>query len=109
MPDPGIGAALKIGGAFFLIIALLLLLYYIMRKFNLSSMMTGTRKGDLEIVERLPLGPRQHLAVVRYKDRELILGVTQDRINLLDVKEDKADDKDTADFAEVLEDKRTVS
>ncbi|WP_027178319.1 flagellar biosynthetic protein FliO [Maridesulfovibrio bastinii] len=109
LPDAGVGASLKVAAAFCLVLALLLLLYYLMRKFNVASMISGSRKGNLEIVERLPLGPRQHIAVVRYKDRELVLGVTQDRINLLDVNKDKADDEDTEDFAGVLEDKRTIS
>lgn len=109
LPDPGVGSALKVAAAFCLVMALLLLLYYLMRKFNLASMVNGSRKGNLEIVERLAIGPHQYLAVVKYKERELVLGITQDRITLLDAKEDKADDEDIADFDRVLEDKRSVS
>lgn len=109
VPDAGTGPALKVAAAFCIVMALLLLIYYLMRRFNFASMMTGARRGELEIVERLPLGPRQQIAVVKYKEREIVLGLTQDRITLLDSREEKADDENIADFAGVLEKKRSDS
>jgi flagellar protein FliO/FliZ len=69
--------------ALFFILAMLLLAYYFMRRFNFGGSFCGARKGELEIVDRLPLGPRQNVTVIRYRDRELVIGVTHDKITLL--------------------------
>lgn len=101
-PDSGVGAVLKMSAALFLILGMLLLAYYFMRRLNIGGVFTGAGKDVLEIVERLPLGPRQNITVVRYRDRELVVGVTHDKITLLHAR-DEGHAKTNSDFAGYLE------
>ena len=98
-PDFGIGSVLKMSGSLFLILALLLFVYYFMRRLNVGGSFPGSRKGKLEIVERLPLGPRQSVAVIKYCDKEIVIGVTQGNITLLHAMGEK---NGKNDFAGVL-------
>ncbi|TIH14761.1 flagellar biosynthetic protein FliO [Marinifilum sp. JC120] len=101
-PDSGVGSVLKMSAALFFILAMLFLAYYLLRRFNVGGAFPGTRKGALEIVDRLPLGPRQNITVVRYRDREMVVGVTQDNITLLHAR-DEGHAKIDSDFAGYLE------
>jgi flagellar protein FliO/FliZ len=40
--------------------------------------------AGLRVESRLPLGPKKNLLVVKYRDKRLLLGVTEQRITLLD-------------------------
>ncbi|WP_432738607.1 flagellar biosynthetic protein FliO [Maridesulfovibrio sp. FT414] len=83
VPDAGVGSVLKMAGALFFILAMLMLAFYVLRRLNIGGSFQGMRKGVLQIVDRMPLGPRQNITVIRYRDREMVVGVTQDRITLL--------------------------
>lgn len=101
VPDAGVGSVLKMSGALFFILAMLLLAYYFMRRLNLGGSFSGVRKGNLQIVERIPLGQRQNITVVRYRDREIVVGVTHDKITLLHAGDD-GNAGNESDFAGVL-------
>ncbi|WP_421903953.1 flagellar biosynthetic protein FliO [Maridesulfovibrio sp.] len=101
-PESGLDSVLKMSAALFFILAMLLLAYYFMRRLNIGGSFPGARKGVLEIVDRLPLGPRQNITVVRYRDREMVVGVTQDNITLLQAR-DEGHAKIDSDFAGYLE------
>ncbi len=83
VPDAGVGSVLKMSAALFFILAMLLLAYYVLRRLNVGGGLSGMRKGELQIVDRIAIGPRQNITVIRYRDRDMVLGVTQDRITLL--------------------------
>ncbi len=102
VPDSGVGAVLKMSGALFFILAMLLLVFYLLRRFNIGGTFTGINKGHLQIVERLPLGSRQNITVIRYRDREMVVGVTHDKITLLHAR-DEGHAKTQSDFAGFLE------
>lgn len=101
-PDSGLGSVLKMSAALFFILAMLLVIYYFMRRLNIGGSFPGARKGVLEIVDRLALGPRQNITVIRYRDREMVVGVTQEKITLLHA-EDEGHAKTNSDFAGYLE------
>ncbi len=102
VPDAGVGSILKMGGALFFILAMLLLAFYILRRFNIGGSFPGVRKGVLQIVDRLPLGPRQNVTVIKYRDREMVIGVTQDKITLLHAG-DEGHESNKKDFSGYLE------
>ncbi|WP_027720608.1 flagellar biosynthetic protein FliO [Maridesulfovibrio zosterae] len=108
VPDAGVGSVLKMSGALFFILAMLLLAYYFLRRFNIGGSFPGARKGDLQIVERLPLGPRQNITVIKYRDREMVVGITHDRITLLHAR-DEGNVKNKSEFAGYLEKENTGS
>ena len=93
---------LKMSGALFLILAMLLLAFYLLRRFNIGGTFPGARKGNLQIVERLPLGPRQNVTVIKYRDSEMVVGITNDRITLLHTR-DNGNATNESDFAGYLE------
>ncbi len=101
VPDAGVTSILKMSGALFLILAMLFMIYYLMKRLNLGHGFTGARKGELKIVDRLPLGPRQNITVIKYRGQDLVLGVTQDKITLLHAREE-GHGKDKRDFAGFL-------
>ncbi|NDV26223.1 flagellar biosynthetic protein FliO [Desulfovibrio sp. JC010] len=102
VPETGLGSVLKMSGALFFILAMLLLAYYFMRRLNIGGAFPGARKGTLEIVDRLALGPRQNITVIRYRDKELVVGVTHDKITMLHAG-DEGNAKTDSDFAGYLE------
>ncbi|WP_245805542.1 flagellar biosynthetic protein FliO [Desulfovibrio gilichinskyi] len=100
-PEVGFSSVLKMSGALFFILAMLLLAFYILRRLNLGGTFSPLRSRDLQVVERLPLGPRQNITVVKYRGQDLVLGVTQDRITLLQTR-DEVNGKDDKKFAGIL-------
>ncbi len=107
-PEVGFSSVLKMSGALFFILAMLLLAFYILRRLNLGGTFSPMRSRDLQVVERLPLGPRQNITVVKYRGQDLVLGVTQDRITLLQAR-DEVNGKDDKKFAGVLKKETTGS
>ncbi len=107
-PEVGFSSVLKMSGALFFILAMLLLAFYVMRRLNLGGTFSPMRSRDLQVVERLPLGPRQNITVVKYRGQDLVLGVTQDRITLLQAR-DEVNGKDHTKFAGVLKKETTDS
>ncbi|MBI9111195.1 MAG: flagellar biosynthetic protein FliO [Maridesulfovibrio ferrireducens] len=108
VPDAGVSSVLKMSGALFFILGMLLLVFYFMRRLNLGVSFSGVRNKELQIVERLPLGPRQNITVIKYRGQDLVLGVTQDKITLLQAREE-VHGKDEKDFAGFLKKENTGS
>jgi flagellar biosynthetic protein FliO len=76
------------------VVALILVLAYVSKKFNFAS--RGRRVGMIQVLSRVNLSSRQSLCLVRYGPRAVLLGITNDRINALDV---VSDPELTADLA----------
>ena len=75
-------ALLTTAGYLFLLLGVIFLAYWLLRRFGVPGSLSNGKNGP-RLVSRLMLGNRQAVAVVRYKDRDLILGVTDDHITLL--------------------------
>ena len=73
-----------------LLLGVIFLAYWLLKRFGLNRM--GPRGGAEapQLMGRLMLGPRHSLVVVRHRERDLLLGVTEHSITKL--AEDGADD-----------------
>lgn len=75
------GSALKMAAALAVIVGLLLLFYAASRKgFGVLPQKKG---GLIKVLETRSLGGRKFLCVVKVRDQELLLGLTNDRIECL--------------------------
>lgn len=87
-----------------LLLGVIFTAYYLLKRFGIHGMGMST-KGGPQMLSRLMLGNQQSVTVVRYRDKDLVLGVTHERIDLL--KEFDADDDETPavekkNFANIL-------
>ncbi len=90
-------------GSLLILLALLWGLVWALRKYGKFNFIPrpGTFPRDgLRIESQLPLGPRKGLVVVRFLDKRLLLGVTENNITLL---QEVEDDNDSMDFQSLLE------
>ncbi len=104
-------------GAYFqaigILIALLVLFWFVLRlirKVGAGRFLpanTGFTRRDLRLEAQLPLGRNRSLYVVRYLDKRLLLGVTEQRITLLDTDDTEGDtphdECKVSEFRRVLE------
>ena len=92
-------------GVLFLLLAALWLVVWLMRrygKFNFLPRPDALPRDALVMEAQMPLGPRKGLMVVRFLNRRLLLGVTDQQITLLT--EEKAHHEPrNADFGEIME------
>lgn len=63
------------------VVAVLFAAVAVVRRLGIAP--RGRKHGRLELVEVLPLGPRRQVAVVRFLDELLVLGVSEAGIGLL--------------------------
>lgn len=103
--DLGYSVVFQMAGALFLVLALLMVASYLLRRYGHKLGVGGNRRSGLELLGQLPLGPRRGVAVVRFMNRVLVLGVTEQQVNLLtEVNEAKEGPEDEEGFSHVLED-----
>lgn len=69
--------------ALLLILGLLFLGVALMKRYGLVARLQGRSLGVLRIEDRISLGPRKQLVVVRFLNRLLVLGVADAGINLI--------------------------
>lgn len=74
-----------------LLLGVIFFAYWLMKRLGLGVMGVRSFRGGPQLVSRLMLGNRQSVAVVRYRDKDILLGVTEENITLL--KEFDADDE----------------
>lgn len=106
MPLPAVDSGTTIlttAGYLCLLLGVIFLAYWLLKRFGVPGALTSG-KGGPRLRNRLMLGNRQSVAVVRYRDRDLLLGVTEHSITLLseneaDPEEEPAERKS---FASVL-------
>lgn len=86
----GLGAAFgQMLMALGLVLALVVGLYVLAKRFLPAGAGAGA-VGGLRLMGRLPLGPRKWLALVQAGDKALLLGVSDQSINLLTTLDDPA-------------------
>jgi len=66
-----------------LLLGVIFLAYWLLRKLGFHGMSTQGGKAAPRLVSRLMLGNRQSVAVIRYRETDLVIGVTEERISLL--------------------------
>lgn len=77
----------------FLIVSLLwFALWYLKRRGGINLL---TRQGDLSLESRLALGPKKSIIVVRFLNKRVLLGITDQRITMLTELPDDEDDTDS--------------
>lgn len=82
--DPSMGLALvKMLAALGLVLGLLLVAYWALRRFTPLGRAAGAASGGLRLLGRLPLGGKAWLSVVEAGGEVLIVGVTEQSVNLL--------------------------
>ena len=99
------GGYIQAVGLLFLLIAVLCLVVWLVRrfgKFNFLPRPGSLPRNALAMEAQLPLGPRKGLMVVRFLNRRLLLGVTDQQITLL-TEEQAEHEPGNADFQQVME------
>ena len=83
------------------ILALLFAGFWLLKRYGSKwGLGPSGRGGMLRLMAHLSLGPRKSLIVVRFLNKDLVLGVTDQSITLLT--EGKADHDSTTPFADTL-------
>ena len=102
------GSYIQAVGILFLLVAVLWLAVWLARRFGKFNFMPrpGSLPRDALVMEaQLPLGPRKGLMVVRFLNKRLLLGVTDQQITLL-TEEQAKHEPENADFQQVMEEAR---
>ena len=102
------GSYIQAVGILFLLVAVLWLAVWRARRFGKFNFMPrpGALPRDALVMEaQLPLGPRKGLMVVRFLNKRLLLGVTDQQITLL-TEEQAKHEPENADFQQVMEEAR---
>ena len=84
-----LGSTLKMLAVLAVLIGVLLLFYAASRKG--FGVLPQRREGQIKVLETRPLGGRKFLCVVKVRDRELLLGLSHDRIECLTTLGESAD------------------
>uniref|UniRef100_A0A7C4AG07 Flagellar protein n=1 Tax=Fundidesulfovibrio putealis TaxID=270496 RepID=A0A7C4AG07_9BACT len=78
------GAAIQMAVALLLILGVILLAYWMLKRFGPRlGLGRAANVHGLRIEGHLALGPRKNIMVVRFLNKLLVLGVTEQSINLL--------------------------
>jgi|LGVF01.2.fsa_nt_gb flagellar protein FliO/FliZ len=80
-PDPMIGSGLRMMAGLLLVLGLMFLLYALSKRG--LRWLPGSREGKIQIRETRPLGGKKALCLVEVQGRELLIGVSSERIELL--------------------------
>ena len=102
------GSYIQAVGILFLLVAVLWLAVWLARRFGKFNFMPrpGALPRDALVMEaQLPLGPRKGLMVVRFLNKRLLLGVTDQQITLL-TEEQAKHEPENGDFQQVMEQAR---
>ena len=79
-----VGEILSVVGMLIVMAVVLFAAYWCTRRIAVSSVgKIGVRGGQMQVMDRLPLGQNKMLIVVRVSTRYLLLGVTNEQITLL--------------------------
>ncbi len=90
-------------GVLLLLLAFLWFAMWLLRKygrFNFIPKLGAFPSDGLRLEAQLPLGPRKGLAVVRFLDKRILLGITEQQITLL---QEIKDNDDGMDFKKIME------
>lgn len=100
IPRP-LAGGLKLWAGLAFVLAVILLLYAAAKRW--LPWPTGARGGAIQVCETRSLGPKKALYLVKVRDRELLLGVTGERIAKLCEMPVPTDDTGEETFEQTLE------
>jgi flagellar protein FliO/FliZ len=100
-PDLGL-AWLKMVGGLFLLLALLFLVLYLVKRLGPRMGLPSLNSRDLSLHAQLALGPKKNVVVVRFLNKFLVLGVTEQQITKLTEMEADHEKHSTGDFERLL-------
>ena len=102
------GSYVQAVGILFLLVAVMWLAVWLARRYGKFNFLPrpGSLPRDALVMEaQLPLGPRKGLMVVRFLNKRLLLGVTDQQITLL-TEEQAKHEPENADFQQVMDEAR---
>ncbi len=99
--DFGWGAYFQAVGAVFLILAIIMAGFWLLRRYGPAAGLGALGRSDLKFEGQVALGSKKSIAVVRFLNRRLVVGVTDTSINLLT--EIRIDDANEMDFEDTLD------
>jgi flagellar protein FliO/FliZ len=95
------GVALKMGLTLLVILAFIFAAFWLLKRYGPKfGIGPAGRGGKLRLLDHLPLGPRKSVVVVRFLNKDLVLGITEQSITFLT--ETEADNAAATDFADTL-------
>ncbi len=94
------GTILTTLGYLCLLLGLIFFVYWLLKRLGFQGMGIRSGKGAPRLLTRLMVGNRQSVAVVRYRDKDMVLGITEENITLL--REFEADEEDEIEEDTVL-------
>jgi len=100
---PGLPDILNVVGSLALLLGVLYAGFWLLRRFGPRAVFGGPRGSALKLEGQLALGPRRSLVVVRFLNKRLVLGVTDQSITLLHEAEDEPDRDGTQSFEKAMD------
>ncbi|KHK03004.1 flagellar biosynthetic protein FliO [Desulfovibrio sp. TomC] len=95
------GVALKMGLTLLIILAFIFAAFWLLKRYGQKfGIGPKGRGGKLRLLDHLPVGPRKSIVVVRFLNKDLVLGITEQSITFLT--ETEVDDAAATDFADTL-------
>ncbi|AGW12779.1 putative flagellar biosynthetic protein FliO [Megalodesulfovibrio gigas DSM 1382 = ATCC 19364] len=98
MPTISWQSYFKALGGLFLILALVFAGLYLLKRLAPRAGFGGSRDRQLQLESTLSLGPRKSVAVVRFLNKQLVLGVTDTHITCLHIQEEDHAPSDEPDM-----------
>lgn len=93
------GVALKMGLTLAVLLGVIFAAFWLLRRYGPKiGLGPGGRGGMLRLMDHLAVGPKKSVVVVRFLNKDLVLGVTDHSITRLA----EVDHAPTADFADAL-------
>lgn len=104
LPGGDLGSAWwNMTGGLLLLLGLLLVAFWLLKRYGPKAGLSMFKRGGLALEGSLALGPRKAVVVVRFLNKVLVLGVTENQINLLTQLDDHHDPATGKDFSEALQ------
>lgn len=105
LPGPDLGAAWwNMTGGLVLLLGILLVAYWLLKRYGPKAGLSMFKRGGLTLEGQLALGPRRSIVLVRFLNKVMVLGVTENQINLLTEVDDQHDPASRKDFSQTLQD-----
>ena len=83
------GMYIQMFGSLLLVLGLMLGLAYVAKRFLPKQMVGATRGDDLKLIQSLPLGPKSYVSLIEADGQRILVGVTEENINLIKALDNK--------------------
>mgnify|MGYP006297882923 CR=1 FL=1 len=95
--------AFKMAGGLLVLLGLIFLGLYLLKRYGPKAGLRFAGQNKLQLVERISIGTKKSVIVVRFLNRDLVLGVTENNINLLSEAETAHDQTPQKNFFQLLD------